>query len=601
MWYRLAQQNLTYQWQTTPEGDAIVFQSGKAKNGLPAYPTIFVLFKGEKDKYFDKQPVSQQISDKDLTRIIQTVQNVLFKYPPGWLIERAGKNFQVQVVAKITRVIDYDNYSKGENLGVTPIGPKDPYVTVSVDGITEALDHEIAHVFDELRYKSLPPAARAFLMTQKDGTYMAPTEYGKTNNTEAHSMAYEILAKKGIKWRFPNTSKEFIDNNRLLDFVAKEITQKGYKTQMQDFSDNIQLQSLKGKTQLENVDNLRISTLIGAFQNAIDKFTGDKNAYGFDLIKNKQKINDIVAFVNKNQTEFFVEPVSQEELKYSLDYIQEKLDKKDFSQNVVKENTLFTSSSSDIIEIGFLPRKIVEYLRNFKRDKENIFLANTASSKKPLDPQQRKNIADYMLTKISWEDLVNVDQATQELYNQIRLNSNKSLPNKALKINQTFYNLIQLGGIFPEMQKPEQFLFYDFKITPQGYTLDTNKVLSKIKQQLAKQKNFTEDEKLSMEKELFIMIKTYSERYKQLVEYKERDPKNPIPIEFMKNKFLPKDYLSLAKKAVDEILTNKSDPFSGVRTGQKFMQIYNNEFLNQNQKQELFNYYTSKRKRSTQR
>jgi hypothetical protein len=69
----------------------------------------------------------------------------------------------------------------------------------------------------------------------------------------------------------------------------------------------------------------------------------------------------------------------------------------------------------------------------------------------------------------------------------------------------------------------------------------------------------------------------------------------------MKNKFLPKDYLSLAKKAVDEILTNKSDPFSGVRTGQKFMQIYNNEFLNQNQKQELFNYYTSKRKRSTQR
>jgi len=601
MWYRLAQQNLSYQWQTTPEGDAIVFHSAKAKNGLPAYPSIFILFQGEKDKYFDMKPISQEISNKDLTKIIQTVQDVLFKYPPGWLTERAGKNFQVQIVAKITRIKEYDNYPKSEAGGLTPIGPKDPYVYVAVDDISEALDHEIAHVLDELRYKSLPPNARALLMQQKDGTYMAPTDYGKTNNTEAHSMAYEILAKKGIKWRFPNTSKEFIDNNRLLDFVAKEIIQKGYKTNMQDFSDNIQLQNFRGKTKLNNVNNLRISTLIGAFQNAIDKFTGDKNAYGFDLIKNKQKINDIVAFVNKNQTEFFVEPVSQEELKYALDYIKEKLDKKDFSQDVVKENTLFTSSSSDIIEIGFLPRKIVEYLRNFKRDKENIFLANTASSKKPLDTQQRKNIADYMLTKISWEDLVNVDQATQELYNEIRFDSNKSLPNKALKINQTYYTLIELGGIFPEMQKPEQFLFYDFKITPQGYTLDTNNVLAKIKQQLAKQKSFTEDEKLSMEKELFKMIKTYSERYKQLVEYKERDPKNLIPIEFIKNKFLPKDYLSLAKKAVDEILTNKSDPFSGVRTGQKFMQIYNNELLDQNQKLELLNYYKSKNKRSTQR
>ena len=370
---------------------------------------------------------------------------------------------------------------------------------------------------------------------------------------------------------------------------------------MQDFSDNIQLQNFRGKTKLENVNNLRISTLVGAFQNAIDKFTGDKNAYGFELIKNKQKINDIVAFVNKNQTEFFVEPVSQEELKYALDYIQEKLDKKDFSQHNVRENIQLNRGRSEIIEIGFLPRKIVEYLRNFKRDKDNIFLANAASSKKPLDLQQRKSIADYMLTKINWEDLVNVDQATQELYNEIRYDSKKSLPNKALIINQTYYNLIEMGDIFPEMQKPEQFLFYDFKITPQGYTLDTNNVLTKIKKQLAKQKSFTEDEKLSMEKELFKMIKTYSERYKQLVEYRDRDPKNPFPIEFIKNKFLPKDYLSLAKKAVDEIITIPSDIFSNMRPNQKFMQIYNNEFLDQNQKLQLLNYYKSKNKRSTQR
>jgi hypothetical protein len=85
------------------------------------------------------------------------------------------------------------------------------------------------------------------------------------------------------------------------------------------------------------------------------------------------------------------------------------------------------------------------------------------------------------------------------------------------------------------------------------------------------------------------------------VEYKERDPKNPIPIEFIKNKFLPKDYLSLAKKAVDEITTNPSDMFSGMRLNQKFMQIYNNEFLDQNQKLQLLNYYKSKNKRSTQR
>ena len=596
MWYRLAQQNLSYQWQMTPEGDAIVFHSALAKNGLPAYPSIFILFQGEKDEYFDRLPLSQQISNKELTKIIQTVQNVLFKYPPGWLTERAGKNFQVQIVAKINRIKQYENYPEGEYGGLTPVGVKNAYVTVAVDKITEALDHEIGHVLDEIRYKSLPPKARAFLMHQKDGSYMGPSDYGKTNNTESHSMAYEILAKNGIKWRFPNTSKEFIDYNRLLDFVAKEITQKGYKTNMQDFFDNIQLQNLRGKTKFLNVNDMRISTLVGAFQNAIDKFAGDKNAYGFELLKNKQKINDIVAFVNKNQTEFFVEPVSQEELKYALDYIKEKLDKKGFYQQAIIENKIPEQSRTDIIPIGFLPKKLVEYLKNFKFEKENIFLAKSTTPNKPLDSQQRRNIGTYIVN-FNWEDLVSVDEKTQEVYNELRFDTTKSLSDKALTINRIYYNLIELGGIFPKMQKPEQFLYYDFKTTPQGYTLDIDNVISKIKQQLAKQKKFTEDEKLSMEKELFNMIKIYSEKYKQLVEYRDRDPKNQFPIEFMKNKFLPKDYLSLAKKAVDEITSNDKNTYSGMRINQKFMQIYNNDFLDNNQKLELLNYYKSKTKR----
>ena len=602
MWYRLAQKNLTYQWQTTPEGDAIVFHSGKAKNGLPAYPTIFVLFQGEQGEYFDIQPISEKISENDLIKIIQTVQNVLFKYPPGWLTERAGRNFQVQVAAKISRKKSSDNYEQGEYGGVTPVGVKNPYVTVAVNEITEALDHEIAHVLDEIRYKPLPPIARGFLMQQKDGTYMAPSEYGTTNNTEAHSTAYELLAKNGINFRLPYTSKENIDQNRLLDFVAEEIRKKGYKTQMSDFADNIQLRNFEGKTSFENVNNLRISTLVGAFQNAIDKFKGDKNAYGFDLIKNKQKINDIVAFVNKSQTEFFVDPVSQDEIKNALDYIREKLDKKSYYQTNVEDQKTSKQSNYSLIDLNFLPRKLVEYLKGFKISEtypQQIYLSN---QKTPLTPQQKNNVSKSIFTTFKWEDMIPVDEKIQDIYDEFRFDAiTTGVPRKGLAINRIFNNLINFGGIFPNMRNQEEFLFFDFKITPQGYTLDSNNISAKIKNALTKEKNLTEDDKLNIEKEIIKMINTYASKYKELIEYKDRDPKNPFPIEFLKNQIIPKDYLSLAKKAVDSILTNKSDPLSGVRTGQKFMQIYNSQFLNQNQKQELFNYYTSKRRRSTQK
>lgn len=97
--------------------------------------------------------------------------------------------------------------------------------------------------------------------------------------------------------------------------------------------------------------------------------------------------------------------------------------------------------------------------------------------------------------------------------------------------------------------------------------------------------------------EVFKLINIYAEKYKKLLDYKERDPKNPLPFEYIGRQIgkvlNPTNYLDLAKKAVDKIVIRKGVPRAN-KTNEMFMKLYNNDLLNADQKQELLEYYRLK-------
>ena len=155
-----------------------------------------------------------------------------------------------------------------------------------------------------------------------------------------------------------------------------------------------------------------------------------------------------------------------------------------------------------------------------------------------------------------------------------------------------------MGGIFPDLNHPEDFLYFDYKITPNGYTLDTNSVITKIKKHINRVDSITSDEaKLSIEKEVLTLIQAYAKEYQKLLYYKQRDPKNLFPFEFIKNKLTPVNYFELAKKAIPRMLSGPPQSmFSMTADNLQFMKIYNSDFLNDRQKQELLNIYRAAKK-----
>jgi hypothetical protein len=204
---------------------------------------------------------------------------------------------------------------------------------------------------------------------------------------------------------------------------AKMFTRKGYKTALEDFKKNIQLQnnSLSNATPYADLNNYRISTLIGGFQSAIDRFKGDKQAYGLDIISNKQKINDIVAYINKNQSEFFTKPATEEEIEAAKNYIKEKVDKGSFYQTVVQERSDYTVTTDAMIDIGeYIPKSIVDFLStaNFKLYKDGSRLPNSVkvvNRGRPaeMSKEDYNKINNFLkrndLTKFIAEDPLNLD------------------------------------------------------------------------------------------------------------------------------------------------------------------------------------------------
>ena len=609
MWYRFAQAGMTYSWKKTENGDALYIISGQTKDGFQAQPDILLMFEYD-NSYITSRiatPFKQSISSKEIARIFQTVQNNLIKYPAGWLAERIGNDYQIQIVAELSD----PKLPKGFSLqGDTVMG--DPVLTVKVNSINSALDHEIGHALDNVRINNLPlgniPFIKTFLGDQKDGTYMATSAYGRTDNAEAFAEAFELIAQKGVNYRLPNNTKENIDSNRLLDYVAKEITRKGYKTALEDFKKNIQLQnnSLSNATPYADLNNYRISTLIGGFQSAIDRFKGDKQTYGLDLISNKQKINDIVVYINKNQSEFFTKPATEEEIEAAKNYIKEKVDKGNFYQTNVHERPNSRVISDSTIDIGeYIPKSILDFLRTldlkiYKSGELSngmgvVFKGNSYD----INKQDYNKINNFLKT-VKWENLVPIPKDLPQ-GNWLMIKQNfkfSSAKNQPYIIKSVYQNLTTMGGIFPDLNYPEDFLYFDYKITPNGYTLDTNSVITKIKNYINRVDSKMPDEaKLSIEKEVLILIQAYAKEYQKLLDYKQRDPKNEFPFQFIKNKLTPVNYFDMAKKAIPRMLSSTSKSMLSItRDNLSFMKIYNSDFLNDRQKQELLIIYRAAKK-----
>lgn len=338
---------MQYQIKKTSEGDAMYITSGYTKDYFKAQPDIFLIFKDSANKYTS---ISDKLSQQDLAAIFRQVQNELAKYPPGWITERLGNDFQIQVFAKL-----YDNppdKSSPNSIGTTTIGETNydwGSLNLSLEGITEALHHEIGHQihFQKIKKLERSPANQdsgdelvSNFYNARTFSHLATSDYGKTDDMEAFAEAFEWLAKNGLDARFPISDKVNYPKNKLLDMVASEIKAKGYKTVLKDFGNSIQL-AYNPKNYPFKVNktlyNLRLSTIVGGFQSAIDRFQGDKNYYATNLITSKEKINHIVDFLNKTQSEFFAKPILESELKAALEYLKEKIDKKGFVSNTVQD------------------------------------------------------------------------------------------------------------------------------------------------------------------------------------------------------------------------------------------------------------------------
>jgi len=616
MWYRTAQKsNATYRWQTTDGGDALVIDSNATKDGFKAQPTIFILFKIEEynqDVAFKKENLKQS----EIIDIFRTVQNELFKYPPGWITERLGNNFQIQIV------LDLKKSKKGQTEGYT-ITPGD-YVVLRKDGINFAIDHEIGHALDMKRISKLPFSRfenkdfdmMKFLLHEKDGTYMAPTEYGNTNNAEAFAEAYKILANNGIKYRLPDTTKENIDQNRLFDYVEKFITEGKYKTKLQDFGNNLQF----GGDRTSNIYNQRLQTIVGGFQNAIDRFSGDKQKYGISLIQDKQKIKDVVEYLNKTQSEFFTQPATDEEIKLAINYLKEKIDKKGYDQSQIRDRDREVRQFDlEPMSLEFAPKAIVDIIDwmiktplvdiiDWKKKTPNKYFIELQNRQQASLGTQATQLLDNYFKNGSKENLVPLNEQQSQRLDDLREILEKNDPSfKTRDISSDIYfQLINYGGVFPPtFSNPEEFLYYDYQITPQGYTLDTNSVARKIKQSFLNPEleiiKVPENQKPLIEQQVMKMIQAHAVEYKKLLDYKQRDPKNPFPIEFIKNKFTPVNYFELAKKAITKIINFASSEYLNPNTRNiNFLRIYNNDLFNANQKQELLNFYRAEQARRKQ-
>lgn len=636
MWYRIAQNKFNY--TITQEGNFLKISliSPLNTNGLPEYPTIniFQSLPGKDSKrpienapqnYFE---TFEKLIPTQINQIFITVMNVLAKYPKGVLSNMASKGLNINVGKAIENRGNFFSFYKSQG----PLGiASDPSnIFINHNAIISSLDHEIGHQIDE----SIMDIKNPNQPDKDQYKNMAPTGYARTNKWEAFAEGYDILAKKGFNYRFPETSEQNVRQNQLLDIVRKQVEKN--PSNFKDFGGDIKFDSLQQKGQLsensdktKNYKSRRLSTLVGAFQNAIDRYSGNKFEYAKSFINDQQKIKDIVGFLNKKEYFFSIEPVTQDEIELALYRLSLSLDKtKDPSSFNFKDYTFKDRESKNPInqhiDNFYLPKKIKDFIEqhlDIYADNLDEIISNY-NSVKPyhLFPEEKKvryfknksmpeavryfmsanfpNKSDLQnLPQVSLlDEMAPVDQYQyeigQKIINAISTKNSKYINNQA-NVDRIYQQLIK--SIFPPLtfNNPEDYFLYDFQIqgtstpTYQGihspnqmsstsYSLDPNIVKQKINQVIEQDdftKNLLVNVKQKIANDLYARIISLKDKYANLI---QNNPK--LKINFQS-----------AVKAIDKLIA------SSIKTkGQIFMRIFNLNEWSDDQRQKLLGYYKSK-------
>ena len=637
MWYRIAQNKFNY--TITQEGNflKISLRSPVNTNGLPEYPTIniFQSLPGTDSKLQTDNMGSlylktfKSLIQSEINQIFINVMNILAKYPKGVLSNIAAKGTDINVGIQGRENLNFFGF-QFDVPGFRGLAVSNPNrIFINHDAIMSSLDHEIGHQVDV--------STKEDKRNQDKDQYknMAPTGYASVNKWEAFAEGYDILAKKGFNYRFPETSEQNVRQNQLLDIVRKQI--KENPSNFKDFGSDIKFDSLQQKGQLsensgktKNYKSRRLSTLVGAFQNAIDRYPGNKIEYAKSFINDQQKIKDIVGFLNKKEYFFSIEPVTQDEIELALYRLSLSLDKtKDPSSYNYKDYTFKDRESKNPInqhiDNFYLPKKIKDFIeqhldiydRSASEQIRDSFHGGIPFSMLE-DPKVRYFKNKYMPEAVRYfmsanfpnkSDLQNLPQASlldemapvdqyqyeigQKIINAISTKNSKYINNQA-NVDRIYQQLIK--SIFPPLtfNNPEDLFLYDFQIsetsspTYQGirspnqmasttYTLDPNIVKQKINQVIEQDdftKNLLVNVKQKIANDLYVRIMSLKDKYASLI---QNNPK--LKINFQS-----------AIKAIDKLIA------SNIKTkGQIFMRIYNlNEWSN-DQRQSLLSYYKNKR------
>jgi hypothetical protein len=491
-----------------------------------------------------------------------------------------------------------------------------------------ALDHEIGHLLTDFQ----PLDEEKKMMTEG-----SPSIYGEESYKEAFAEAFELLMKKGYNFRFEETSQNNIKQNKLLDYVRKKINPSDFiNLQFTEPVESGKFNFNENKEKdLSDYNAARHTALVGAFQNAIDKFKGDKNSYAKSLLSNKQKINEIVKYVNGLMM-FINNPANQKEIDLAVKTIGISSDKKpnpnSFNINGTRFNKILEKDASTSVSKFYLPKAIKDFIDiNIGMAKyygPSKVLNSLISQPKPYHPldeymptelsyleKDPKNFGEfwdprYSINKIPknklnkipqvsvFDQLVPVDELEYKIGQSIinaSSSKNNTYLNDSFEIEYLANNLIK--QIFPPLnyKNPEDYLYYDFHLDSSGdYSLDTNAVEQKINNAI-NTSEFTKKMNDAQKKKIAYELRTRINRVKNShtnilnKTIEEGDIFGDSSL-FPGGKFRNiGSSINVAKQAVDKLFTAKIP-----RRNLLFMRIYNNTGISEKQKQELLNYYKSK-------
>jgi len=593
MWYRIAQQtSLKSSLIIDPNQTQAVFTSPKGKDGYPLYPTVIVHLKFDNAivKFWHnvKNEVESKIKTEIIPKILEDILEVFVKYPPG-VLPKLTNNVPVNIISKCNhKYLPFAKGDAGEDIsGQNSAGyyrSLEHFIMLEYTDIKRALDHELGHAFDRSNFfPGLIPGGESH------------TGYGKNNAAEGFAVAYDLLAQRGINYRFPIDDENSIKHNLILDHVADKIRSKGIEN-FKDFGTDIKyiVRTKNDFTPRKNLLGARITSLVGGFQSAYDRYQGDKGIFLNKLFNDKQIQNDIVAYINKIEFPFSITPATKEEINIALESFRKSTDKKLDDKNKVENDKLTARKKTPKDEKKYNILKSSRYL--LPKSIKEFFVKNPKFS--GFDDLEPKLFINEINASFINDPLVHASEeeyyASQDIINYF---SNKNLIGNYAYEMDSFKKVLDklIINIFPNLEftNPEDYLFYDFhKSNDNSYELDIDAIRLKVVQVVNSDvnlKNLPDNRKNILIDNLIKAIQNYADYTKKLINQYETGNTG----KFISNQFNTllnrKDNLPLAKKAVDKLFLSNIP-----RKNLLFMRIYNNSKLSEEQKQELLNYYKAK-------